>query len=59
MIYNLGEEIGKGGFAKVFRVTPINKQDFQMDYYAAKVYTKSFLLQKGEMKKFYVKKYRS
>lgn len=36
--------IGRGGFAKVFKVTPSKKLDFLLDEYAAKVYTKEILV---------------
>ncbi|CAD8133114.1 unnamed protein product [Paramecium pentaurelia] len=41
--------MGKGGYSKVYKLCPLNKQSFQQQYYAGKVYNKNELAQKKNL----------
>ncbi|CAD8201262.1 unnamed protein product [Paramecium pentaurelia] len=52
-LYTLQDVIGKGGFSKVYTLTPNIRLPNQSFNYAGKVYNKNELLSKKDLKKFY------
>ncbi|CAD8125116.1 unnamed protein product [Paramecium sonneborni] len=52
-LYTLQDVIGKGGFSKVYTLTPNIRLPNQPFSYAGKVYNKNELLLKKDLKKFY------
>ncbi|CAD8209126.1 unnamed protein product [Paramecium octaurelia] len=52
-LYTLQDVIGKGGFSKVYTLTPNIRLPNQPFNYAGKVYNKNELLSKKDLKKFY------
>ncbi|CAD8128023.1 unnamed protein product [Paramecium sonneborni] len=48
-LYTIQDLMGKGGYSKVYKLCPLNKQQFQQQYYAGKVYNKNELAQKKNL----------
>ncbi|CAD8193893.1 unnamed protein product [Paramecium octaurelia] len=48
-LYTIQDLMGKGGYSKVYKLCPLNKQTFQNQYYAGKVYNKNELAQKKNL----------
>ncbi|CAK67689.1 unnamed protein product (macronuclear) [Paramecium tetraurelia] len=48
-LYTIQDLMGKGGYSKVYKLCPLNKQSFQNQYYAGKVYNKNELAQKKNL----------